>query len=179
MISACCSTLYRTTKFRTGPNSNHLQTKKLTGLKWPSFFTEWLTDSLYGLKRSFQQYFNYMAAESAPIHSFLKFFLPLLRTIFFPSHCLLSHITIVETTDSGERGMNPVAMTIINHQSSENICLAGYRTSNFLLSSPQLYRLSYRARLTEWKTSLEKEKMVTSIFFFSYNVFKRLLDLSA
>ena len=34
-------------------------------------------------------------------------------TIFFPSHRLLSHITNVETTDSGERGMNPVAMTII------------------------------------------------------------------
>ena len=32
----------------------------------------------------------------------------------FPSHWLLSHITIVETTDSGERGMNPVAMTVIN-----------------------------------------------------------------
>ena len=27
---------------------------------------------------------------------------------------LLSHIIIVETMDSGERGMNPVAMTIIN-----------------------------------------------------------------
>ena len=27
---------------------------------------------------------------------------------------VLSHITMVETTDSGERGMNPVAMTIIN-----------------------------------------------------------------
>ena len=38
---------------------------------------------------------------------------PVLPTIFFPSHWLLSHITIVETTDSGERGMNPVAMTII------------------------------------------------------------------
>ena len=32
------------------------------------------------------------------------------------SHCLLSHITIVEPMDSGERGMNPVAMTIINSQ---------------------------------------------------------------
>ena len=30
------------------------------------------------------------------------------------SHWLLSHITIVETVDSGERGMDPVAMTIIN-----------------------------------------------------------------
>ena len=36
------------------------------------------------------------------------------RTIFFPSHWLPSHITIVETMDSNERGMNPVAMTIIN-----------------------------------------------------------------
>ena len=30
--------------------------------------------------------------------------------------CLLSHITIVETTDVGEREMNPVAITIINPQ---------------------------------------------------------------
>ena len=41
-------------------------------------------------------------------------FKPVLRTIFFPSHWLLSNITIVETTNSDERGMNPVAMTIIN-----------------------------------------------------------------
>ena len=33
---------------------------------------------------------------------------------FFPSHWLLSHIFIAETTDSAERGMNPVVMTIIN-----------------------------------------------------------------
>ena len=37
-----------------------------------------------------------------------------LGTIFFLSHRLLSHVTIVETTDSGERGMNSIAMTIIN-----------------------------------------------------------------
>ena len=35
--------------------------------------------------------------------------------IFFQSHRLLSHITTVETMDSDERGMNPVAMAIINH----------------------------------------------------------------
>ena len=29
-------------------------------------------------------------------------------------HWLLSHITIVETMNTGERGLNPVAMTIIN-----------------------------------------------------------------
>ena len=35
---------------------------------------------------------------------------------FFLSHWLLFHITIVETTDRGERGMNPVAVTLINPQ---------------------------------------------------------------
>ena len=53
-------------------------------------------------------------AATAPIHAFLELFKPVLSTIFFPSHWLLSHITIVETIDSSERGMNPVAMTIIN-----------------------------------------------------------------
>ena len=48
------------------------------------------------------------------IHNFLEFFSPVLHTIFFPSSWLLSHMTICE--DSGERGMNPVALTIINHQ---------------------------------------------------------------
>ena len=37
-----------------------------------------------------------------------------LQKSFSQSHRLLSHITIIESTDSGERGMNPVAMTIIN-----------------------------------------------------------------
>ena len=40
-------------------------------------------------------------------------FKPVPCTLFFPSHWLLSHITIIETMDSRERGMNPVAMTII------------------------------------------------------------------
>ena len=62
----------------------------------------------------FQLYFSYIAVASSPIQTFLKFFNQLLCTIFFPSHWLFSHITIVETTDSGERGRNPVAMTIIN-----------------------------------------------------------------
>ena len=55
-----------------------------------------------------------ITAASAPIHAFLEFFLPVLRTMFLASRWLLSHITIVETTESGERGMNPVTMTIIN-----------------------------------------------------------------
>ena len=36
------------------------------------------------------------------------------RHNIFPSHWLLSYITIVETMDSSEREVNPVAMTIIN-----------------------------------------------------------------
>ena len=39
---------------------------------------------------------------------------PGLLTIFFPSHWLLSHKTIDKTTESAERGMNLVIMTIIN-----------------------------------------------------------------
>ena len=35
------------------------------------------------------------------------------HTIFLPSHRLLSHINIVKTIHSGERGINPVEMTII------------------------------------------------------------------
>ena len=50
-----------------------------------------------GLYRLFQQY------ASAPIDAFLEFLKPVLGTILFLSHCLLSHITIVETMDSGER----------------------------------------------------------------------------
>ena len=57
-----------------------------------------------------------MGVASAPSHAFLEFFQPVLRITFFPSHWLIPHITIVETTDSGERGMNPVAMTTINPQ---------------------------------------------------------------
>ena len=58
-------------------------------------------------------------AASALVHAFLEFFKPVLHTMFFPSHLLISHITIVETEDSGEKGMNPVAMTY--HQSSGKI----------------------------------------------------------
>ena len=33
--------------------------------------------------------------------------------MFFQSHWLLTHLTIVKTMDNGERGINPVTMTII------------------------------------------------------------------
>ena len=58
--------------------------------------------------------------------------------IFFPRHWLLSHIAIVETTDSTERGMNPVTMTINNPRKEY---WPSRRSNQF--SSPQHYRLSY------------------------------------
>ena len=64
--------------------------------------------------RPFSAVFLFIVVASAPNHAFLEFFQPVLHTIFFPRHWLLSHI--VETMDSSERGMNPVAMTIINPQ---------------------------------------------------------------
>ena len=65
-----------------------------------------------------ETFFSYIVAASASNHAFLEFLLPLLSRVFFPSHWLLSHITIIETMDSDKRGMNPVAMT---PQSSERI----------------------------------------------------------
>ena len=64
--------------------------------------------------RRFQHYFSYIAAAGVPVHAFLGFFLPLLHTVFLQSNWLLFHISIIEAIDSGEKGTNPVAMTIIN-----------------------------------------------------------------
>ena len=46
-----------------------------------------------------------------------------LCTTFFPCHWLLSHITIFKTVVSSEKGMNPVAMTIINPQKARDSTL--------------------------------------------------------
>ena len=44
----------------------------------------------------------------------IVYFSPVHRIIFFLSHWLLSNDTIVEKMDLGDRGINPVAMTIID-----------------------------------------------------------------
>ena len=51
-------------------------------------------------------------AASAPIHVSWSFLDQYSAQYSFQA----TGLTIVETTDSGERGMNPVAMTIINPQ---------------------------------------------------------------
>ena len=50
--------------------------------------------------------FNYITANSAPIHAFLEFLLQ--------NQWLLSHKTIIETMVSRERGMNTLQMAFIN-----------------------------------------------------------------
>ena len=64
----------------------------------------------------FNIFFSYIGVGRDSIHPFLEFFLPVLFTIFFQSYWLLFYSTINETMDSSERGMNPVAMIIINSQ---------------------------------------------------------------
>ena len=68
-----------------------------------------------GLYCRFQQYDSNIVSASAPIDAFLEFLKPVLGTIFFLSHWLLSHITIVETMGSDERKIESY------HQSLERI----------------------------------------------------------
>ena len=76
-----------------------------------------LIECMYGVKRRLQRYsVSYTAAASAPTHASLELFLPVLWTIFFLNHWLLSYITNAERMDSAERGMNPVLITIIDQR---------------------------------------------------------------
>ena len=59
---------------------------------------------------------------SAPVQAFLEFFLPVYHTILFPSHWLLSHITMTKTMDRCERRLNPDAMIIIDPRKEYWLC---------------------------------------------------------
>ena len=72
-----------------------------------------------GLYRHFQQYVSNIASANALFNAFLEFLKPVLGTIFFLSHWLLSHITIVETMDSCERKIESCRNDY--YQSSESI----------------------------------------------------------
>ena len=76
-------------------------------------FTDWLIRCMV-FNDVFQRYFSKIAAASVPIRAFLKFYEPILRTVFFPSQWLLSLIIFVKTMDSGERGRIHVLVTIMN-----------------------------------------------------------------
>ena len=83
-----------------------------------------------------------------------------------------SHVTIVETTDSGERGMNPVVFTIINTRKE---CWPSWGSNHRTLVlnpfpyKPWLLRVCSTSLL---KTLWGKEKLlVTSNFSFSHSIF--------
>ena len=76
-------------------------------------------NGLYRLFQLFQQYVSNIASARAPIYAFLGFLKPVLGTILFLSHWLLSHITIVETMDSSERKFESCRND--HHQSLERI----------------------------------------------------------
>ena len=93
---------------------------------------------------SFHHYINlYTGAASAPINHF-PFFQPVLHTIFFPRHWLLSLITIVEAVVRGERGINPLPgdkildwsklKAFADHKSNvtQNIKVVLYRIENIV-----------------------------------------------
>ena len=72
-----------------------------------------------GLYCLFQKYVSNIAPASAPIDAFLEFLKPVLSTILFLSHWLLSHIAIVKTMDSSERKFESCRNDY--HQSLERI----------------------------------------------------------
>ena len=124
---------------------------------------------------------------------------PCFQTISFPSHRLLSHITIVKPIDNSERGMNSVAILF----SSLQCYWLSYRPWNCIMGGCfldisrgndnvrwryfDLWKSLHHVNLTLChtiptfnkpeeeaflKTFSEKEKMlVTNIFSFSQNVF--------
>ena len=68
-----------------------------------------------------------------------------------------SHITIVETTDSGEKGIESCRNDY--HQSSERILAEpGNRTSDLMFSSPVRYGQSYGARQKEREKEMKQKK---------------------
>ena len=100
-----------------------------------------------GLYRHFQQYVSNIKSASAPIHAFMEFLKPVLGTIFYVSHWLLFHITIVETTDScGRKKLNPATMIIIN-PSKEYWASRGWNQRPPVLL---FYQVSQGAWLGKW-----------------------------
>ena len=81
----------------------------------PLFPLLWkLIDWLYGVSRHYRRCINHIPSASAPFHASLEIIQPILCTIFFPNHWLLSHITIFKQWTAVREEWNPVAMTIIS-----------------------------------------------------------------
>ena len=78
---------------------------------WPKV---WLIDWVCSVLTPFSTLFQLYRGSQLTYRCFSGVLTPVRRKLFFPRHWVLSHIIIIETMDSGERGMDPVAMTIIN-----------------------------------------------------------------
>ena len=89
--------------------------------------------------------------SNAPIH--------VLKARFFPSHCLLSRINIVDPKIRSDRGMNCFTLTIINPQTE--IAHAEDWTSDPLFSSPVVYRPSYQRKADNHKVQQPQQKVLT------------------
>ena len=91
----------------------------------------------------FTCYFSYITAATAPIHAVLEFFWPILSTIVFQSHWLLSHRTKLSNNEQ-QWERNDSCHNDYYHQSSKRtLPEPEVQTTNLLFSSVLNYRLSY------------------------------------
>ena len=93
-----------------------------------------------GLYRHFQQHVSNTVLASAPIDAFLEFLKPVLGTIFFPNHGLLSHKTNEYWVSQGlnqrpvlpsePRGSSP--QMVVN--SLSNFCLLAFLQQDLVIT---------------------------------------------
>ena len=70
---------------------------------------------------------RHIAAASPSIHTFLRFLSTRFLHDILPTGCF-SHITVVDTIVSSDRGMNPLTMTVTNPQKENTDSLTLYHT---------------------------------------------------
>ena len=128
------------------------------------------------VKTSFQHHYSYITA-TAPIHAFLGFFLPVLSTTFFPCNCLLFNITIGKTMDGPERGMNPVAISVIDPYKEHS---ASWGSNQWpVLKSCSLLTVSYKnpavtLRKRPFHNTVGKGEIGCNNYIFIHNFFNIL-----
>ena len=117
-------------------------------------------------------------AASAPVHAFPEFLLPLLCTICFQRHWLLSKGILIKTVVSNKTRINPVALPIINplKKLAELRMKQPYTQVKFFPNKPWFLRVcSTNLLQTVWE---KKKLLITSNFSFSLSVFYPFGELS-
>ena len=123
---------------------------------------------------------SYISVDSASIHAFLGFFLPVLRTTLFPSHWLLFHMTLFETggwffwhakTLPTKQGIHTSGSAYTELLDTFCMCINPF---------PNKPLFSHVCSASLLKTLWEKQKLlITSNFCFYYSVFYLSGRLSA